>query len=108
MYYSTGPAPGATACGVYAASMQKKRKKDAVSGKGVNRCDPGDINIRDLAAIVLYALGIEMPAVDETGWTSQIPAGMFRDPAIPDCRDLSHQTGAAPRISKVPHTSEPI
>lgn len=80
----------------------------AAAGKTVKKTALASVNIRDLAAVVLYALGLPVPALDEAGWTSQIPCGMFDDPAIPAYRDLSHLTGAAPRISKVPHTSELI
>ena len=80
----------------------------AAAGKGVNAAEIETMNIRDLAAIVLYAFGIDIPAIDENGWTSQIPAGMFSDASIPAYRDLSHLTGTEPRISKVPHTSELI
>lgn len=80
----------------------------AAAGKGVNHTFIDEMNIRDLAAIVLYALGIDRPEIDEAGWTSQIPAGMFDDASIPAYRDLSHLTGAAPRISRVAHTSELI
>lgn len=80
----------------------------AATGKGVNHTDIEEMNIRDLAAIVLYALGIERPEIDELGWTAQIPAGMFDDTSIPAYRDLSYLTGASPRISKTPHTSELI
>ena len=78
----------------------------AARGKGVKKGVIEEMNIRDLAAIVLYAFGIEAPALDENGWTSQIPEGLFDDENIPLYRDISHLTGAAPRISKVPHTSE--
>ncbi|MBR3588741.1 MAG: alkaline phosphatase family protein [Clostridia bacterium] len=80
----------------------------AASGKGVNNTVIEVMNIRDLASIVLYAFGIEAPKFDEQGWTSQIPAGIFNDEKIPQYRDISHLTGAAPRISKVHHTSELI
>ncbi|MBQ4050600.1 MAG: alkaline phosphatase family protein [Oscillospiraceae bacterium] len=80
----------------------------AAAGKTVNRISVEEMNIRDLAAIVLYALGIDVPSFDEVGWTSQIPAGIFFDPDIPAYRDISHLTGAAPRISQIPHTSELI
>jgi len=66
------------------------------------------MNIRDLAAVVLYAFGIDAPVFDEKGWTAQIPDGIFADDSIPAYRDISHLTGAAPRVSKVPHTSELI
>ena len=80
----------------------------AVMGKGVAHTAVKEMNIRDLAAIVLYAFGIEAPEFAESGWTSQIPEGIFTDDAIPAYRDISHLTGAAPRVSKVPHTSELI
>jgi hypothetical protein len=66
------------------------------------------MNIRDLSAIVLYALGIDAPDFDESGWTSQIPAGIFEDDTLPEYRDISHLTGASPRVSRVAHTSELI
>ncbi len=78
----------------------------AAAGKGVQKCEIEEMNIRDLAAIVLYALGIEAPDFDEKGWTSQVPEGIFADEMLPAYRDISHLTGAAPRISKKAHTSE--
>ena len=80
----------------------------AATGKTVQKGTIAQMNIRDLAAIVLYALGIDRPPLDEQGWTSQIPQGLFRDDTIAPYRDLSHLTGAAPRVSKTPHTSELI
>ena len=78
----------------------------AAVGKTVQKTYLEAMNIRDLAAIVLYAFGIDAPAFDEKGWTAQIPDGLFDDKEIPAYRDISHLTGAAPRVSKVPHTSE--
>lgn len=80
----------------------------AATGKTVQPGTIDRMNIRDLAAVVLYALGIDRPAIDEQGWTSQIPEGLFSDRTIAPYRDLSHLTGAAPRVSKTPHTSELI
>lgn len=80
----------------------------AAKGKGVNNTVIEEMNIRDLAAIVLYAFGIDSPEFDENGWTSQIPEGIFADASFPAYRGISHLTGAAPRISKIPHTSELI
>lgn len=79
----------------------------AAAGKGVNNAPIKEMNIRDLAAIVLYAMGIKAPAFDEEGWTSQIPAGLFEG-YEGEYRDISHLTGAAPRISKEHHKSELI
>ena len=80
----------------------------AASGKGVCKGEIGEMNIRDLAAIVLYAFDIEAPLFDEKGWTAQIPKGIFEGVDLPDYKDISHLTGAAPRISKTHHTSELI
>ncbi len=78
----------------------------ALAGNGVQRGRIAAANVRDLSAIVLYALGIDAPEFDESGWTSQVPQGVFDDPSLPAYRDLSHLTGAAPRVSLIPHTSE--
>jgi predicted AlkP superfamily pyrophosphatase or phosphodiesterase len=78
----------------------------AAVGNGVNKGEIEKMNIRDLAAIILYAMGIKAPAFDEKGWTSQVPEGIFNDADLPEYKDISHLTGAAPRISKKHHTSE--
>ena len=78
----------------------------AAIGRGINHAVIEEMNIRDLSAIVLYAFGIDRPDFDEAGWTSQVPNEIFADATLPEYRDISHLTGAAPRISKIPHTSE--
>ena len=85
---------------------QEKYVTFAATGKGVNKCNIEAMNIRDLAAIILYAFGIDAPAFDEAGWTAQIPLGIWNDGSITDYRDISHLAGAASRISRVHHTSE--
>ncbi len=80
----------------------------AAVGKGVNNSEIKKMNIRDLAAVILYAFGIDTPDFNEKGWTSQVPEGIFDDINLPEYRDISHLTGAAPRISKIHHTSELI
>ena len=77
------------------------------AGKGVKAGEIEEMNIRDSAAIILYALGVEAPKFEKEAWTSQIPTGLFEDYA-PEYIDISDETGAAPRISKVHHTSEPV
>lgn len=47
----------------------------AASGKNVTNTAIEDMNIRDTAAVVLHALGIEMPAT----YTSMVPTGIFGD-----------------------------
>ena len=79
----------------------------AATGRGINKTEIEEMNIRDLAAIVLYAMGIESPEFDEKGWTSQIPKGIFDD-YNGEYLDISHLTGAAPRISKTHHESQLI
>ena len=80
----------------------------AAFGKTVRRGETGDMNVRDLAAIVLYALGIEAPRFTEEGWTSQVPENLFIDEGIPEYRGILHETGALRRISNAPHTSEDL
>lgn len=77
----------------------------AAVGEGINNTEIKEMNIRDLAAIVLYAFGIDAPEFDEKGWTAQIPMGLFAD-YKGEYRDISHLTGAADRISKEHHKSE--
>ena len=78
----------------------------AVTGKGVCKGEIGEMNIRDLAAIVLYAFDIQSPEFDEKGWTSQIPEGVFEGLDLPGYREISQLTGAPARVSKAHHTSE--
>ena len=104
-----GTNPGDGTGGVHGGwTDPEKLTTFAAVGKGVKPGRIEEMNVRDLAAIVLYALGIEAPSFDEKGWTAQIPEGIFDDPAIPAYKDISHLTGAAPRISKAPHESEPV
>jgi len=77
----------------------------AAVGKNIKSGEIGEMNIRDLAAVILYAMGIEAPDFDEKGWTSQIPKGLFSD-YDGEYRDISHLTGAASRISREQHKSE--
>ena len=104
-----GTPPDENGCGDHGGWTDgEKYVTFAFSGKTVKKGTVPNANIRDLAAVVLYALGIDAPHFDENGWTSQIPAGVFDDPAIPSYRDISHLTGAPARVSKAPHQSEPI
>ena len=87
-------------------SEEEKYVTFAAAGRTVSGAGLRDMNIRDLAAVVLYALGIPAPDFREDGWSSQIPQGLFEDPVLPASRDISHRTGAAPRVSKAAHTSQ--
>lgn len=87
-------------------SDEEKYVTFAIAGKNVQNTKIKEMNIRDLAAIVLYAFGIDAPEFDEAGWTAQIPEGIWEDDSIPFYRDISHLSGGAPRISKEQHISE--
>lgn len=79
----------------------------AALGKTVNKgVQIEKMNIRDLSSIILHAYGIDTPEFEIGGWTSQIPSGLFND-APSEYRDISEEEDAAPRISRVQHTSEP-
>lgn len=79
----------------------------AAAGKTVSHCEIEEMNVRDLAAIVLYALKIPAPEFCVDGWTSQIPGGMFSDNKIPSYRIISAENGAE-YVSKEAHTSQPV
>jgi predicted AlkP superfamily pyrophosphatase or phosphodiesterase len=79
----------------------------AAAGKTVSHCEIEEMNVRDLAAIVLYALNIPAPEFCVDGWTSQIPGGMFSGSKIPSYRGLSAETGTE-YVSKEAHTSQPV
>ncbi len=49
------------------------------AGNGVVKSEIPKMNIRDLAAIILHAFGIEQPAYDARGWTAQVPNEVFAD-----------------------------
>lgn len=84
---------------------EEKNVTFAAVGKGVSSTGIEEMNIRDLAAIIFYGMGIEAPSFDEKGWTSQIPKGLFTE-YDGVYRDISHLTGAAERISREHHKSE--
>lgn len=80
----------------------------ALRGTDIRPGEMGDANVRDLAAIVLYALGIPAPDFAEEGWTSQIPEDLFLEEGIPPYRDISAESQAIPRVSCIPHTEESV
>jgi hypothetical protein len=50
-----------------------------VAGKGVVNAEIPRMNIRDLAAIILYAFGIDIPTYAPGSWTAQMPENIFDD-----------------------------
>lgn len=51
----------------------------ALKGKTVNKVDEFFGETKDINAIVRHAFGIEIPAYDPNGYSSQIPVGVFCD-----------------------------
>ena len=49
----------------------------AVSGKTVLKGAMGEANTRDVCAVALYALGIDIPKYDANGFSSRVPGGIF-------------------------------
>lgn len=49
----------------------------AARGEGVAKGEIGAAYTRDIAAIVLYALGVDFPEYEEKGFSSQVPDGIF-------------------------------
>lgn len=68
---------GGIRCGHGGYTDEEKYITLAAAGKHVPHGEIGPAYTRDLAAIVLYALGIEVPAYDEAGFSSQVPDGIF-------------------------------
>lgn len=48
-----------------------------VRGRGIEPSEIGYARTKDIAALVLYSLGLDVPAYDKAGFSSQIPAGVF-------------------------------
>ena len=80
----------------------------ALRGKSVRKTTISNANVRDISAIALYALGIEMPAYSEDGWTSQIPVGVFMDRIEETYYDVGGGEKKKMSVSKVQHTSEEV
>jgi len=71
------------------------------SGKSVKKGEIGEMNIRDVSAIVLYALGLEVPEFDQEGFAGQIPDGVFEDFVPEERREIivgeyEHETMTTP------------
>lgn len=49
----------------------------AVSGRGIDKSEMGYAQTKDIAALVLYAFGLEIPAFDRKGFSSQVPDNIF-------------------------------
>ena len=51
----------------------------AANGKYVEKGTIGNAYTKDISAIVLYGLGLDVPAYTEGGFTSQVPDGIFSE-----------------------------
>ena len=57
------------------------------AGKGVKKCTIPFAVTKDISALVLYALGLDVPAYTPGGYTSQVPEGIFEDYDRPYIRE---------------------
>ncbi|MBE6732141.1 MAG: hypothetical protein E7564_10675 [Ruminococcaceae bacterium] len=49
----------------------------AAAGKNVPKGEIGYMRTKDIAAVILYSLGLDVPEYDEQGFSAQIPDGIF-------------------------------
>ena len=49
----------------------------AVAGRGVEKSEMGYAQTKDIAALVLYAFGLDIPAFDRKSFSSQVPDNIF-------------------------------
>lgn len=71
----------------------------AVSGEGVLKGKMGEANTRDVSAVVLYALGIEVPEYDKLGFSSRVPGGVFEGEqgyTRPETKEYRVESAATP------------
>ncbi len=68
---------GGIRCGHGAYSDTEKYIFFGAAGKGIEKSDIGTYYTMDMAAVVLYALGIDVPEYKEGVFTSQVPEGLF-------------------------------
>lgn len=61
----------------------------------------GEMDVRDTAAIVLYALGIDVPTFDIQGFSGQAPANLFKD-----C-DVGERQSTTIQVTPVVHDTVP-
>lgn len=72
------------------------------AGYDVPHGEIGPMQTCDLAAVILHALGVKVPAYTVGGWTSQVPVGIFSSP-VPEYIVCEEQT--EPR--QTPATPDP-
>ena len=77
---------GGSGTGHGGSSDAEKYVTFAAAGRSVEPGDIRDMEIRDTAAIVLYALGLGKPST----WTARVPAGVFRN--VPAGRRQTYET----------------
>ncbi len=68
---------GGIRCGHGAYSDTERYIYFAATGKGIEKSEIGTYYTMDMAAVVLYALGIDVPEYKEGVFTSQVPDGLF-------------------------------
>ncbi len=68
---------GGIRCGHGAYADTERYIYFAAAGKGIEKSEIGTYYTMDMAAVILYALGLDVPEYKEGVFTSQIPDGLF-------------------------------
>jgi predicted AlkP superfamily pyrophosphatase or phosphodiesterase len=89
-------------------SDEEKLVTLAVIGESVINASIPIANVKDISAIVLYALGVAQPEFCENGWTSQVPNGIFKELTNGVYHDANATPNGKQRISKNQHSSEEV
>lgn len=70
------------------------------NGKNVPHGEIGHACTKDIAAVVLYALGLDFPSYDALGFSSQLPSGIFPEVTdtyfIPEAKPLTIESKPSP------------
>ena len=75
----------------------------AAAGKKVPKGEIGYARTKDIAAVILYSLGLEVPEYDENGFSAQIPDGIFPEIKgsykVPLQKEIVIETKVTPNIN---------
>ncbi|MBQ7828264.1 MAG: alkaline phosphatase family protein [Clostridia bacterium] len=67
-------------------------------GKTVKAGTIGEMNVRDSAAIIMYALGLPVPEFNFGGFSGQVPAGLFEDYTPAERQDIYSAPNNRPNL----------
>lgn len=74
----------------------------AAAGKNVPKGEIGYARTKDISAIILYSLGLDVPEYDENGYSAQVPDGIFPEIngtyRVPKQKELVIETKETPKF----------